>query len=196
MSYVHPLRPALTVNRSFISEFIAADSPCFALGMVEEQQRQYGLLALRPDQAIPAQVTNRGLNFGHALLGNATFEVIHFAFQFYGFQTYNVLLNPHNLLVQAVLAHLIESSNYFFFALNPNDRVTAFRTEIGQETLTGLQANLARIQQSTTTDSQYRQVLAHFMANPDPEGILLNWVCWNNLDYLDLTQDRMELTPK
>jgi len=196
MSHVHPLRSALTVNRSFIREFIAADAPCFALAMVEEQQRQYGLLALRPDKAIPAQVTDVGFNFGHSLLGNATFEVIHFAFEFYGFQTYNVLVNPNNLVVQSVLSHLIESSNYFFFALNPNDSITAFRTEIGQEALTGLKANLARIQQSITTHSQYQQALAHFTANPDPEGILLSWVCQNTIDYLDLTQDRMELAPK
>jgi hypothetical protein len=196
MSYAHPLRPVLTVNCSFIREFIAADSPCFALGMVEEQQRQYGLLALRPDQAIPAQVINRGLNFGHALLGNATFEVIHFAFEFYGFQTYNVLVNPNNPVVQSVLARLIESSDYFFFSFNPNDSITAFRTEIGQETLTGLQANLARIQQSTTTHSQYQQALARFADKPHPEGILLSWVCQDTIDYLDLTQDRMELTAR
>jgi hypothetical protein len=34
-------------------EFLAADAPCFALGMVEERQRQCGLLALRPEEAIP-----------------------------------------------------------------------------------------------------------------------------------------------
>jgi hypothetical protein len=196
MSHGHPLQPALTVNRSFIREFIAADSPCFALGLVEEQQRQYGLLALRPDQTIPAQVTNRGLNFGHSLLGDDTFEVIPLAFEFYGSQTYNVLVNPNNPLVQTVLAHLLEHSDYFFFALNPNGHVTAFRAEIGQETLTGLQANLARIQQSTTSPSQYQQTLARFAERPHPEGVLLRWVCQEPIDYLDLTQDRLELTPR
>ena len=196
MSHVHPLRPALTVNRSFMREFIAADPPCFALGLVEEQPRQYGILALRPDQAIPDSVTNRGLNFGHSLIGTDTFEVIHFAFEFYGFQTYNVLVNPNNPLVQSVLAHLLEYSDYFFFALNPDDRVTAFRAEIGQETLSGLQANLARIQQSTTTPRQYQQTLARFADQPHPEGVLLHWVCQDTIDYLDLSQDRLELTPR
>ena len=32
MTNVPPLLPALTVNRSFIREFIAEDTPCFALG--------------------------------------------------------------------------------------------------------------------------------------------------------------------
>jgi hypothetical protein len=195
MTNVPPLLPTLTVNRSFMREFIAADPPCFALGMVEERKRQYGFLALRPDQAIPAAVANRGFKFGHALLGNAAFEVIQFAFEFYGFQTYNVLVNPNNLLVQAVLAHMIEGGDYFFFALNPNDSVTAFRAAIGQETLTGLKANLARIQHSATTERQYRQALAQFAANPEPPGILLQWICRDNIDYLDLTTDRMALTP-
>lgn len=195
MTNVPPLRSALTVNRSFIREFIAADTPCFALGLVEERKRQYSFLALRPDRVIPADIADFGFNFGHGLLGNATYEVIQFAFAFYGFQTYNVLVNPNNALVQAVLAQMIEGGDYFFFALNPNDNVTAFRADIGQETLTGLKANLSRIQRSTTTDSQYRQALAHFAETPDPVGVLLQWICRDNLDYLDLTKDRMALTP-
>ena len=195
MTDVHSLRPTLTVNRSFIREFITVDPPCFALGMIEERQQQYGLLALRLGQAIPDQVTDRGLNFGHSLLGNDSFEVIHFAFEFYGFQTYNVLVNPNNPLVQSVLAHLIENSNYFFFALDPNDRVTAFRGEISQDILVELQANLSRIQQSTTTHSQYKQALIRFADDPHPEGVLLNWICQDRVDYLNLTQDRMDLTP-
>jgi hypothetical protein len=195
MDHAHLDRPALIVNRSFIREFIAASSPCFALGMVEERQRQYGLLALRPDQVLPAQVTDQGFNFGHSLLGNATCEVIHFAFEFYGFQTYHVLVNPNNPVVQSVLAQLIENKNYFFFALHPDDRVTAFRADIGQETLTGLHAHLTRLQQSTTTERQYQQILAQFTAHPEPDGRVLNWVCRHNLTYLDLTQDRMTLTP-
>lgn len=97
----HDLRPALTVNRLFMQEFIEAEPPCFALGLVEERKRQCGFLALRPDEVIPADVTAQGFNFGHSLLGSATFEVVHFAFEFSGFKTYNVLLNPNNPLVQA-----------------------------------------------------------------------------------------------
>ena len=90
---------------------------------------------------------------------------------------------------------MIEDGDYFFFALNPNNSVIAFRADIGQERLTGLKANLARIQHSATTDSQYRQALAHFAENPDPEGILLQWICRDNIAYLDLTTDRLALTP-
>ncbi len=73
--------------------------------------------------------------------------------------------------------------------------VTAFRTEIVQETLSQVQANLARIEQSTTTEAQYLRALTASAENPEPEGILLHWVCRDNIDYLDLTKDRLELTP-
>ena len=89
---VHSLLPRLTVNRRFMGEFISADPPCFTLGMVEERQRQYGLLALRPGKIIPPEITGAGFRFGHSLLGTSRYEVIHFAFEFYGFETYNGLL--------------------------------------------------------------------------------------------------------
>jgi hypothetical protein len=175
--------------------FIAADAPCFALGLVEERRRPCAFLALRPEEEIPAAVSYGGFNFGHALFGTTTFEVMHFAFEFYGFQTYNVLINSHNPLVQAVLDRMIADGDYFFFALEATGRVTAFRAEIGQETLSQVKANLARIEQSTTTEAQYHRALSSFAENPEPEGILLHWVCRDNLDSLDLTTDRLELTP-
>ena len=71
--------PTLTVNRSFMQAFIRAETPCCALGLVEAGGQLCGLLALRPDREIPAAVTDGGFNFGHSLLGNAAYEVIHFA---------------------------------------------------------------------------------------------------------------------
>jgi hypothetical protein len=188
------VRSILTVNRPFMRAFLDATPPCFALGMVEERRRQYGLLAIRPAAPIPVEVTEIGFNFGHALYGSTDFEVIHFVFAFYGFQTYNVLINPNNPLVQRVLHRLLADGDYFFFALEATGRVTTFRTAIGQDTLSQVQANLARIEQSTTTEAQYRRALASFAAHPEPEGILLEWVCRDTLDYLDLTHERLELT--
>ena len=100
VSNVYPFLPKLTMNGQFIRDFIAADSPCFALGLVEERKRQCGFLALRPDEVIPPEISAVGFNFGHALLGTTEFEVIQFVFYFYGFETYNVLVNPNNHLVR------------------------------------------------------------------------------------------------
>jgi hypothetical protein len=94
MSPEHPGRSTLTVNRPFIRDFLAAESPCFALGLVEERRRLGGFLALRPPQAIPPAVTHAGFRFGHGLLGHADCVVVQFVFAFYGFETYNVLIFP------------------------------------------------------------------------------------------------------
>ena len=195
MSTTQPLRPGLVVNRLFMQVFLSADPPCLALGMVEAQQRLCGMLALRLDEVIPAAIADRGFEFGHALFGNTTFAVLQLVFAFPGFQTYNVLINPNNLVVQAVLRTMLDDGDYFFFALQPEGQVTAFRAEIGSDSLAVLRANRARLQTSTTTDAQYQQALTSFAAHPAPAGVLLPWVCRETVAALDLSTDRLTLTP-
>jgi hypothetical protein len=120
--------PKLTVNRQFMRDFMAEESPCFALGLVEERKQTCGFLALRPAEVIPPEISGLGFNFGHALLGTAEFEVIQFVFHFYGFETYNMLVNPNNRLVNKVLMRMVETGDYFFFAISPNQSVTAFHS--------------------------------------------------------------------
>ena len=156
---VHRLLPKLTINRQFAYDFLAAKSPCFAFGLIEERKQALGLLALRTDEVIPPRTMATGFNFGHSVLGNTDFEVVHFAFEFYGFGVYNVLVNPNNSLARAVLARMINCGEYFFLAIGPDQGVTAFRSEIGRENLTGLKDHWARIQESTTNDLQYQKAL-------------------------------------
>lgn len=191
---IQPL-PTLTVNRTFMQAFLDAPTPCFALGLVEERQQQRGLLALRPDTPLPPTSLNGGFRFGHSLLGTASFEVVQFAFEFAGFGTYNVLINPNNPLVQAVLDSLLEQQDYFFFALDADHRVTAFRADIGDDNLVGLKTHGARLAGSTTTLAQYDNALAQFARHPQPKGTLLTWVCRACEEALDLTQDRLTLNP-
>jgi len=176
-------------------EFVSADTPCFALGMVEERKRQCGFVALRPGAIIPPEVCDRGFRFGHSLLGNASFEVVQFVFEFYGFRTYNGLVNPNNPLAQAVLTAMVGSGDYFFFALGSNGSATAFRSEVGQGNLTALKSLLPRIRGSATTEAQYQKAVASFRRNPEPPGTLLDWVCWHDIEYLNLSEDRLELAP-
>ena len=187
--------PNLTVNASFFREFLAADAPCCALGMVEVDGAECGLIALRPGKVIPAHITGQGFRFGHGILGNDTFEVVHFAFQFYGFETYNVLLNPANPVVQAVLNRMVTTGDYFFFALDSDQSATAFRSQIEENNLWGLKALMSRLNQSQTTEAQYQRTWTAFEKNPEPEGMLLTPVCHDNIAYLDLSADRFELTP-
>ena len=196
MNYPPPALPELIVNRSFMMELVTADTPCFAMGLVEEGGLEYGFLGFRPHDSIPRTVTNAGFGFGHTLLGDDTFEVIHFAFEFYGYQNYNVLLNPNNSLVRKVLQVMLTHQNYFFFALDPNNGdATAFRAEIEQDTLRYLRINQSRLQSSRTTDKQYHKAVANFSQAPNPEGVMLNWVCRDQLGYLDLSKDKMTLNP-
>lgn len=113
----YSMLPALTVNRSFIQALIAAETPCCGLGLVEVDKKKSGFLALRSGEAIPEASLSLGFSFGHSLYGSSEFEVVHFAFEFYGFKTYHALVNPSNPLVQAVLKTMLESRDYFFFAI-------------------------------------------------------------------------------
>ncbi|MDH3710407.1 MAG: hypothetical protein OER04_10990 [Cyclobacteriaceae bacterium] len=194
---IHTSLPILTVNRGFIEEFISAEPSCFALGLVEEGRRTSGFLALRPNEVIPSDVLGKGFRLGHGLLGTSKFEVVQFSFEFYGFGIYNVLINPKSFLVKTILALMVETKDYFFFALDGNQSVTAFRSDIGEKNLVGLKTNLPKIQNSTTTDTQYRKALLSFERNPEPAGVLLNWVCQSNTEYLDLSknENRLEMKP-
>src|SRR5258708_37133794 len=125
------------------------EPPCSGLGLVEERKQRCGFLALRPAEVIPPEISGLGFNFGHALLGTTEFEVIQFVFHFYGFETYNILVNPNNRLVKTLFTRMWESADYFFFAIRPNPSATAFRSEIGQKNLAGLSTNLRQIHRPT-----------------------------------------------
>ena len=188
--------PNITANASFFRAFLAADTPCCAVGMVEVEGAECGLIALRPGKAIPPHITAKGFRFGHTVIGNDTFEVVQFVFQFYGFETYNVLLNPANPVVQAVLNRMVTTGDYFFFALDSDRSATAFRSQIEESNLRGLKALMTRLRQSQTTEAQYQKTVSSFKKNPEPEGTLLSLVCQDNSAYLDLTHDRLDLTPR
>lgn len=89
---------------------------------------------------------------------------------------------------------MVESGDYFFFALDSNQSVTAFRSDIGHGNLMMLKDTLARIRASTTTEGQYNKAVASLTRNPQPPSLLLRWVCRED-EYLNLDQDRLELTP-
>lgn len=191
------LLPILTVNKGFMRTFLSSSPPCAALGVIEETGVEIGFLAMRPEKNIPESVLAKGFNFGHGLIGTSEYTLIQFGFEFYGFGTYYVLLNPNTLLVQTVLTKMIESGNYFFLALNPDKSVSTYKADIGQENLAGLRTNFSKIKAATTTDEEYNRGLHYFSKAPDPEGKLLNWVCRDTMDFLDLKKEenRLDLNP-
>ncbi len=193
---VQHLLPRLTLHRQFAEDLWAAKAPCFALGMVEERQEPMGLLALRPPKAMPKEVMALGFNFGHTLVGNADFEVVQLFFEFYGFATYSVLLNPNNPLVKQVLSHMLASKQYFFLALAPDATVTAFRAEFEADRLAGLREHWPRLQNSRTNDLQYQKAVKAIQKQTQDPDALLTWVCRDHVDCLDPRKDPLELTPR
>lgn len=187
--------PTLKLNRSFVKDLMAAQPPCFAMGIVEERMSHCAFLALRVPDEIPPAVTAQGFSFGHAVLGTDDFEVLHFGFHFYGFRTYHTLVNPSVPLAKSVLAMMLETGEYFFFALGPSGAVTAFKAEVGESTPQGIRDHLERIDASITSDIQYQKAVDEFSRNPVPPGPMLTWVCRDNMEYLDLSHSVIELHP-
>lgn len=163
MSNVHTLLPTLTANRQFMQDLCDAEKPCFAMGLVEERRRLCGFLALRVSEAIPTEVTNRGFSFGHALLGTSQFEVILFSFLFYGCETYHVLVNPNNALVRTVIPRMMESGDYFVFAIKPQHSSTAFRADLGKDNLSQLRINWDRISDQPRARPTIRRPWGNFV---------------------------------
>lgn len=78
------------------------------------------------------------------------------------------------------MTRMVDSGEFFFFALDGNGSATTFNADLGRgrhADRAGLQRNLPRILRAATTEAQYRDALARFRVNPDPPGTLLNWVC-------------------
>ena len=187
--------PSLTFNRSFLEAFTSEVPPCVALGMLEVEEQQCGLFALAAEVLLPNDITAQGFKFGTQLLGTRQYEVILFTFEFYGFQRYNILINPNNPVVQKVLEHMVATNDYFFLALGENNQVTTFRSEPHHDILYDLAQSIDQILASTTTDEQYLRAVTSFQKDPQPPGKLLRLVCHENLDFLDLSRDRFSITP-
>ncbi|WFQ78133.1 hypothetical protein PXH59_00350 (plasmid) [Xenorhabdus sp. SF857] len=198
MGEIHTYLPRLIMNELLISELITATPPCFALGYVEEKGIKKGCIALRPETSIPDMTTERGFRFGHSVIGAgaSAAPVLHFAFEFYDHAIYHGLVPTGNPIIQAVLTTMCESGDYFFFAINPNQAVTAFRAQLQDEDLSGLRRNQQRFGDTHCTPEEYNATVKAFTQNPDPPGQVMQWICRNNWAYLDLEKHALELTPK
>jgi hypothetical protein len=191
---VTPLQPRMVVNSRFMSAFLAATAPSFGLGVVEERKQQTGFLAVRPDPPIPIEALSAGFRFGHTLVGRRDVEAIDFVFDFYGQATYHALLNPASPIVRRVLNLMVAAKDYVFFSLDTTQggSMVCFRSEFH---IAGIADVLPAIMNARTTEEQYRWAVAEFSRRPEPPGLVLNWVCRDELDYLELSKDRLELKP-
>ncbi|KPX67574.1 hypothetical protein ALP66_02847 [Pseudomonas amygdali pv. photiniae] len=187
--------PRLTLNRQFVYDLIEAEVPACALGVIEVHEHQFGLLAIRPSDNFPDGTSSEGFELGHSLLGTADYEVVHFAFNFHGVDTYNVLVNPCNPLIKTVVSNMIQRGHYFILVIRPDNGVTVFRAGGDSDDLAGLKENLPRILTSSTTAAQYENAVTRFQKRPYPPGVLVTWACRDDPAYLDISNDRLDLNP-
>ena len=194
MTKLSPLVHKFTLNGEFVEDFLAQKPLSFALGMLKYRKRRFAVLALRTLTSVPADIAASGFKLGHSLLAEADCEVIQFAFDFAAFGAYDVLLNPQDPSVRAVVGSMLKQGLYFILTMDPADAVTVFREGFNQQDLIALKSNMRRIRRSSTTEMQYAKVLSQFRLRPDPPGSILDWVCRDNPAYLDPTQFPLELS--
>jgi len=187
--------PQLILNRKFMTDFAAAEAPCFAMGLVESDGEETGFLAMRPAKQIPAEFLAMGMAFGHRIAVIEGDMLCQFVFGIYGYEQYSALVNPANQMVRQVLEIMIAQEDYFFFILNPDGKASAFRSNLGQKDLAGLSESLPQMYAATTSHDTYERSLAAFRQAPDPAGPVLTWVCRNDPAYFRLDDDPMVLPP-
>ncbi|HWS61600.1 MAG TPA: hypothetical protein VN325_02510 [Steroidobacteraceae bacterium] len=115
-------------------------------------------------------------------------------FEFYGHGVYHALVNPNNPVVRLVLACMVQMQDYVFFSIDAriHGAATYFRSPLE---VAGFAANFPRIERSTTTQEQYARTVKSFSLKPEPPGVILHWVCRDNLDALDLDHNRLDMIP-
>ena len=157
--------PILTISRAFMIDFVEAQPPCFALGMIDIEGDHTGFLAMRPKQPMPSQAKAAGFNLGHALLGFDNTVLCQFVFDFHDNSRYSALVNPAIPAIRSIIKTMVERGEYMFFNLDPDDNLDTFRA--ADRNLAGLADNLPRMQAATTTDEEYEKGIQAFRKNPD-----------------------------
>ncbi len=181
--------PQLTINRKFMLAFADEDAPCVAPAFVVTQGSRCAMLGLRLSEPLPHSLSGGSFEFGYALRGTSSWEVVHLVFTFSGFLTFHALLNPSDPVVQAVLAIMVETGRYMVFVLEPDQSVLAFHAPMDGDSLASLKGHLARLRKSSTTEAQYRSALAQFEQDPQPPGVVLDWVCRGERNALEPQRD-------
>jgi len=173
MGEVHNYLPRLTINQLLIRDLMGAQAPCFALGYVEDRKEKCGFIAVRPESPIPNQVTQKGMNFGHSVLGTSKYKVLHFGFEFYGHTTYHGLVPVGNPIIQAVISTMLDTQDYFFFVINTDQTVTAFRSQFEAHDLAGLRTNQEEFGDDRCSLEQYERAVETFTKKPDSPGTVM-----------------------
>ena len=187
-SNVITLLPPLVFNQSFFDSFGEQESPCAALGLVEIRKKETGFIAIKTGQTINSA---NGFELGAQLLGSKDFAMLHLIFSFgQGWGTYDVLLNLNTPAAKKAMSVWEKTGEYFFFVFHDSG-MAAFNNKIGQE---WHDYNFFEFtEKANNSASQFERAEKRFTESDIPHGTYLDMVFLNNSDFLDLSQDRLEL---
>ena len=187
--------PYLKINRLHIAQLMAEPIGCFSLGILDDGSDEVGFIVIRPADEIPIENAQNGFAFGHSVIGPEKSPVLHFAFNFYGHKTFHGLVATGNEMAKRVVRKMIQRDDYFFMVINPDERVVTFRSKGKFGDLAGLKLNQENYNDSYCDIDHYELVNTAFCSNPNPPGEVLRWVCRDNLEYLDLDLDVVQMNP-
>jgi len=193
LSNVTQLPVPLTFNEPFLRAFMDSEPPCAALGLVEQAGQARGFVAARINESLPVHAAQAGFDFGFEVLGNDRYQLLHFILDFPGLQPYDLLLNPSNPLVRKVVDVMRATSQYFFFVFEEGE-IAAFHETMSRQNLDWFDRYGDVVHTATTTPEEYERALRRFRPNDGfLHGRLLDWVCRENMAFLDLRENRHEV---
>jgi len=182
--------PPMTFNKNFISNFVGEDRPCAALGIVEIAGQQKGFLAFKPDKGFNELTGQNGFDLGSELLGTSKMAILHLILNFDNNHIYDVFLNLNSPVVKNVLRVWEKTDDHFFFAFGANG-FTAFDQTLGEawhkDNYFGM------IEKATNTISQYENAVNTIKNTDMVYGKYIDLVFQNEVEFLDLTENRFEV---
>lgn len=180
----------MTFNKNFISNFVGENRPCAALGIVEIARQQKGFLAFKPDKGFNESMGQNGFDLGSELLGTSKIAILHLILNFDNNHIYDVFLNLNSPVVKDVLRVWEKTDNHFFFAFGAKG-FTAFDQTLGEA---WHKDNYFRmIEKATNTVSQYENAVNTIKNTDMVYGKYIDLVFQNEVEFLDLTENRFEV---
>lgn len=183
-----PPLPSLIFNRGFIEKMMEEPSQSAALGAVEVRNQEKGFLAIKLETPISKDTTQSGFDLGMQLLEINQCILLHLILNFDRDHVFDVLLNLNAPVVRKVLELWNKTGDYFFFVFSSEGGMTAFHQIIGED---WHQHNyMGFIEQADHTADEYEKAVELFLKREHQTGVYLNLILQNDIDFLDLANNR------
>ncbi len=182
----------LVLNEKFMHEFTAAEPPCFGMGYLEINGEVNGFFALRPVQSInPADCYDT--RFDHSQIQKAHNTISALTFEFGASEdSYDVLLNPESPVIHAVLETMIRTQRSVMLLFNGN-AIASSHMKLAGNNLNVIKKILEAQQGITCSEETYDEIHQILSGDRGVHNILMQWVCRNDMTYLDLSTHRYPL---